>query len=236
MPEGRRELIKLCGMNRPEHIVAANEVQPDYVGIVVDYPQSPRSVTIPQAATLASASRIPVVAVTVEPSQEQIDFVADAVRPHAVQLSGGESPERVGLLVSSHAIVEFWKVLHLSPEPSPDEIARLVDMAQQYAFAGVARLMVDAAGGAMPGGTGRTISWEAVAEFARSAPLPVMLAGGLTPANVAEAISLAQPAGVDVSGGIESAPGVKDPRLLHAFVEAARRGFDRLQAREDNGA
>jgi len=222
MPERSNCLIKLCGMNQPWAVEAANELTPDFIGIVVDYPKSPRSVPPARAAQLARLSRVPVVVVIVEPNLAAVSAIVESVRPNAIQLSGNESPDFVAELGRVIAGIEIWKVVHLPPAPSQDEVSRAVAETARFANAGAAKLLLDTRAGNMPGGSGTVGSWDAAAALIAAAPIPVLLAGGLTPQNVAEAMRKARPLGVDVSGGTESAPGIKSPELMKDFVLAAR--------------
>jgi phosphoribosylanthranilate isomerase len=221
--------IKLCGMSRPEDILAANSARPDYLGIVIGYPASPRSVSASRASELAAVSQIPVVAVVVDPESELVSAIATRVHASAIQLSGGETPEFVSSIRERFPNLNVWKVLRLPFDPEPDEIALVSALAGEYAAAGASAIMVDAKADATPGGSGQRTSWASIAAIRSALSIPVILAGGLSPTNVAEAIATACPDGVDVSSGIERAPGLKHPQLMSAFVIAARKASGRLQ-------
>ena len=113
-----------------------------------------------------------------------------------------------------------------SEEQSPADIDGVLELADAYQAAGIDRILLDARHDSLPGGTGLRLDWSGIIDVVDGMQLPVVLAGGLTPDNVAEAIELSGVAAVDVSSGIESAPGVKDPALMHLFVQNAREAFE----------
>lgn len=234
--------IKLCGMVTSEDVRAAASAGADAIGLVVDFPKSPRSVDVERASALARESDLPVVALLVEPDELKLRSVIDRVDPWAVQLSGHEAVEQVRALKDAAASVELWKVLHLpagrpgNDEPwsspvsmssrhSPADTDGFLELAAGYHEAGIDRIVLDARHDSLPGGTGLCLDWSGIVDLIDGMQLPIVLAGGLTPENVSEAIELSGVAAVDVSSGIESAPGVKDPALMHLFVRNAREAF-----------
>lgn len=199
-------LIKICGVTRPEDADAASQLGATAVGMVF-WERSPRAVTVAQAAAIAAAvpPGVLTVGVFVDPSREQIRRVLAEVPLGAIQLHGAESPEFAASLP--------WpviKAIGLAPEgPLPD----------LSVWAGM-RVLLDAHDPERRGGTGRPADWTRAAALAASRP--VVLAGGLRPENIVEAVRQVAPAGVDVSSGVESRPGVKDHARLRAFIEAVR--------------
>ena len=190
-------LVKICGMTSMDAIDAAVEAGAGAVGFVFHAP-SPRRLTPWQAARLAE--RLPkgvlAVAVTLHPAQEEVDRVLDEFRPDAWQ-TDAEDFGRFDL----PAGIERWPVLRAkSAEAAP--LAR--------------RVLFDAS----QSGIGRRARWDDAESIARQSEL--ILGGGLDAANVAQAIAAVRPFGVDVSSGVESAPGVKDAARIRAFVQAAR--------------
>jgi len=208
--------IKICGLSTPEMIAAALDGGASHVGFIF-FPKSPRNVTPQQAAELrkAATGRAKAVAVTVDATDEFLDAVVSAMRPDMLQLHGKETPERVAR-VRERFNLPVMKALSVS-EPA--------DLLPIQGFVGVAdRLLLDAkapAGSELPGGNGVSFDWRLLA--ALDPGLDYMLSGGLNPGNVAEAIRIAHPPGLDVSSGVESAPGVKDIALIEAFFAAVRR-------------
>jgi len=207
--------IKICGITDEETVEAAVEAGADYLGLVFFAP-SPRAVTPERAAELVSWLPRPVnrVGLLVDPDDALLDAVLGQVRLDLIQLHGHESPERV------EAIRLEYGVPVMKAIPVADE----ADLAAAEAYLGVAdRLLFDARpprGAALPGGNATAFDWTLLA--GKRWPLRWMLAGGLTPATVAEAVRVSGAKAVDVSSGVESAPGRKDPALIRAFIAAAR--------------
>lgn len=209
--------VKVCGLTRAEDVDAAVAAGAAMVGFVV-FPPSPRSLAPEAAGALARRLPAPVtaVALTVDADDALLARILAEVPAALLQLHGRETPERVAE-VRARFGRPVMKAVGLA---GPDDLA-LID-----AHAAVAdRILVDAkppAGAALPGGNGLAFDWRLVA--GRRWPVPWMLAGGLTPANVAEAVRLTGAPGVDVSSGVERAPGVKDAARIAAFVAAAQGG------------
>jgi phosphoribosylanthranilate isomerase len=207
--------VKICGLSTEEAVAAALVGGAAYVGFV-SFPKSPRHVSLETAAKLAEPvrGRVRVAVVTVDPSDAELDAIAAVLKPDLVQLHGRETPERA-LEVKARTGAGVIKALSVSgPE----------DFQAAAAWAGVAdHLMFDArppAGSALPGGVGARFDWDLLA--GRSFAAPWFLAGGLTPENVADALRRSGAPLVDVSSGVETAPGLKDPRLISAFLEAVK--------------
>jgi phosphoribosylanthranilate isomerase len=204
--------IKVCGITRIDDAAVAGRADVDAVGFVL-WPGSPRAVTVDQAAQLGRALPPWTVRVGVFVAVS-VDAVAAAVAAAglgAVQLHGVADPTPYLRL----AVPLLWSMPLRDGQPDP--VAPVE-----------ATLMLDAYDPRRHGGTGRPVDWGRAATIARRQRL--VLAGGLTPDNIAEAIAIVRPYGVDVSSGIEETPGIKSaPRLL-AFVEAARRSAREAQA------
>jgi len=198
--------VKVCGVTRPGDAVLAARAGADAVGLNF-YPGSKRVVTVAQARRIVRA--LPpflwVVGVFVDASRAEVLRTARAVGLDAVQLHGDESPDFAASLG-----LRTVKALHVGTAPAT---------AQARRFAGVDLLLLDTAQ-AGHGGGGVAFDWRLARGLARRRPL--LLAGGLTPDTVAEAVRTVRPFGVDVASGVERRPGVKDPRKLTAFVAAAR--------------
>jgi phosphoribosylanthranilate isomerase len=213
--------VKICGITDPEAFDAAAEAGADMIGFVF-YPPSPRALT-PEAAAALSLRRPggPLrVGLFVDPTDEALAGTLAAVPLDVLQLQGNETPERVSTIRARFG-VSVMKAMG---------VATRADVAEAVVrFGAVAdRLLFDAkpppAGtpGALPGGNATAFDWWIMQGAA--VPVPWLLAGGLTPGNVAEAIRASGAKGVDVSSGVERARGVKDPVLIRAFVAAARAG------------
>ena len=200
-------LIKICGLTRPDDARAAVEAGATAIGMVF-WPNSPRAVTVEQARAVVAAvgdGEVLTVGVFVDARADQIDDVMRRVGLGAAQLHGHESPEFVDGLP--------WPVIKAVPVPAAGPLPDLAP------WRGI-RVLLDAHDPERRGGTGRRVDWTRAA--ALSATRPVILAGGLTPDNVAEAVMRVRPAGIDVSSGVEQSPGVKDARLVRALIAAAR--------------
>jgi phosphoribosylanthranilate isomerase len=205
--------VKICGVRSPAIIETAADAGADYVGLVL-FANSPRFVEVEEARVLAAIARgrIGTVAVLVDPDDALIDAVVARVRPDLLQLHGSETPERVAA-IKAQAGLPAMKALAVS---GPADVAE----AELYA-ASADRILFDAkagAGAALPGGNGVAFDWLALKGFAA----PFALSGGLTPDTVGAAIRATGAALVDVSSGVERAPGVKDPELVRNFILAAK--------------
>ena len=199
-------LIKICGLTRPDDALRAVEAGATAIGLVF-WPASPRAVTLAQAEAVVETlgPEVLTVGVFVDAAREQIDDVMRRVKLGAVQLHGRESPAFAANLP--------WPVIKAVPVPADGPLPDLSP------WAGV-RVLLDAHDPERRGGTGQTVDWTRAAALA--ATRPVILAGGLTAANVGEAIRRVRPAGIDVSSGVEQAPGVKDESRVRALIAAVR--------------
>ncbi len=207
--------VKICGLKSPQDVRAAAESGAAYVGFVF-FPKSPRNVSVQQAAELAL--EVPVglckVALTVNADDAMLDALTSAVPLDMLQLHGSESPERVAAVKARYGL----------PVMKAIGVADAEDLAQIDLYAQIAdQLLIDAKplkGADLPGGNGLAFDWRLLAGR-KYWQCPWMLAGGLTPDNVAEAIRMTGARQVDVSSGVESAPGQKDADLVARFTAAA---------------
>ena len=205
--------FKVCGLTTEAQVEAAAEAGAGYVGLVF-FPRSPRAVTTGRARELAWAAPVGVakVGLFVDATDEELGEAIDRVPLDMVQLHGREEPERVA------EVRARWGL----PVMKAVGIASPADLERAKAYEGVAdQLLLDAkapAGAALPGGNGAAFDWGLLGGFATK--VPWMLAGGLMPFNVAEAVRVTGARQVDVSSGVESAPGVKDAGLVRAFAQA----------------
>ena len=207
-------LIKICGIREAAMLDAAVEARADYLGLMF-YAPSPRNVSVPDAAALAArnAGRAKLVGVFVDADDATIGAAATAARLDAIQLHGAETPARAAQLRAELG-VPVWKVVSVS---SAEDIARA------EAYAGAADMILFDAKtpkGTLPGGMGLVFDWTLLAAW--RGKLAWGLAGGLSPDNVAEAARATGALLVDVSSGVESAPGVKDAGKIAAYCKAVR--------------
>jgi tryptophan synthase beta subunit len=223
---GSRPTVKICGVTDEAGALAAVRAGADAVGLNL-VPGTPRVLSVDEAATLARLVRAAaapcdrprIVLVTVDRSVDELRALLAATDADAVQLSGDEEPAVVG--AAAAAGFETWKVVHARPADDP---SLLVDAARSHLAAGATRILLDAAGGPFPGGTGRRLPPDLVAAVARE--VPIVLAGGLDPASVGPAVRSATLVGVDVASGVElpAAAGArrrKDPVRVALFVKRA---------------
>ena len=212
--------VKICGLSTALTLDAALDAGADMVGFVF-FSKSPRHIDWATARALGrqARGRATIVALSVDADDDTLKRIVDALSPDLMQLHGSESPARVK------------EISELCARPTMKAIgvATHGDLTAAQAYEGVAdHLLIDAKppkGAVLPGGNGRPFDWSLTREFRPS--VPWLLSGGLDPDTVEAAIALSQARGVDVSSGVESAPGVKDPARIRAFVAAARRAFAR---------
>ncbi|WP_267357919.1 MULTISPECIES: phosphoribosylanthranilate isomerase [unclassified Methylobacterium] len=207
--------IKICGLSTEDTLDAALALGVDWIGLV-HFPRSPRHVDLARAAALSSRAkgRAERVVLLVDPDDTLLADAIAAMDPDLIQLHGRESPERVAAI----------RALTRRPVMKALGLATPADLAPLAAYAEVAdRILLDAkapADAALPGGNGRRFDWTILAD--RDLPQGTMLSGGLDADNVAEALSRTRLGAVDISSGVESALGIKDPERIAAFVAAVR--------------
>ncbi len=198
--------IKICGLTRVDDARAAGELGIEAAGVVL-WAGSPRAVSVEQAAAVCAA--LPPwtmrVGVFVRPTVDELETAIAAIGLGAVQIHGADDP------AAYHAVrvPVVWAASLRAGAPAPTTPAGMT-------------LLLDAYDPDQHGGTGRTIDWSQAYTVARR-ERRLVLAGGLTPANVAHAIAAVRPWGVDVSSGVETTPGIKSPSHMEAFVAAVRR-------------
>lgn len=200
-----RTRVKICGITQVEDALSAANVGADAIGLVF-YAASPRAVTIAQAQKIVAALPpfICVVGLFVNASSAEIESVLSQVKLDMLQFHGDETPadcQRIKM--------PYFKAIRVKPDTN----------LLQYAieFAGAKALLLDAFSEAAYGGTGHQFDWNLIP---KNLTKPVILAGGLTPENIADAIKQVQPYAVDVSGGVEIAKGIKDVAKMTAFMQA----------------
>lgn len=208
-------LIKICGLRTPDALDAALDAGADMVGFVFFSP-SPRNVGVQAARTLGERvkGRAQKVALSVDANNAELDLAVEALQPDMLQLHGKETPERVAAVRSRYRL----PVMKALP------IETRADLSPIHIYAKVAdRLLFDARApreATRPGGLGKPFDWRLLENI--DPGVPYMLSGGLDAGNVAEALRITRAQAVDVSSGVERAPGEKDPDKIRAFVAAAR--------------
>ena len=203
---------KICGLSTPETIDAAVRGGARYVGFVT-FPKSPRHISTETMRALGALvpKTVTRVGLLVDPDDALLDEKLATSALDLLQLHGGETPERVAA-IKQRTGKPVMKVI---------KVGAPADVERAFAYAGVAdRLMFEGAEGTLPGGNAMTFDWTFLS--GRTMPLPWMLAGGLTPGNVAEAVRVTGARTVDVSSGVESSRGVKSADLIRAFLDAVK--------------
>ena len=207
--------VKICGLTKGTDISAAIDAGASYIGFVF-FPKSPRNLAMDDATLMAASVPVGIckVALTVNADDTALDQLVGAVPLDMLQLHGSETPERVAQIKDRYGL-PVMKAVGVADEGDLPALADYLRVADQ--------VLVDAKppkDADLPGGNGLSFDWRLIA--GRRWPVPWMLAGGLTPDNVAEAIRLTGARQVDVSSGVESAPGVKDATRIRDFITAAR--------------
>jgi phosphoribosylanthranilate isomerase len=212
---GMSVIIKICGLSTPETLEAALDARAEMVGFVF-FAKSPRHLALDTAKAFGARvqGRALKVALSVDANDETLQAIIDALAPDLLQLHGHETPERVAAIKARFGL----------PVMKALGIADASDLAAIKHYDGLAdRLLFDAKpprNSELPGGNGLTFDWRLLDGMTTQSPW--MLSGGLTQQNVAEAIRLTHAPAIDVSSGVESAPGVKDSAMIRSFISAAR--------------
>ncbi len=218
--------VKICGIRTFEDAMMVVEAGVDIIGFNF-YPRSPRYLSPGDCMRLVvrletalpeEMSRVTMMGVFVNSERDNIYAIFRDCHMDMIQLSGDEPPE-----VLEHLGERSFKVLR------PTSLSEFLEAVDRYPRRTLAPAwMIDTFRPGEYGGTGQPVDWELAYQIARQAP--ILLAGGLKPHNVAEAIRRVQPWGVDVASGVESAPGKKDPTMVHDFIQAARSAAKELAA------
>jgi phosphoribosylanthranilate isomerase len=212
LKSGGRIFVKICGITNELDALAAIEAGADALGFNL-VPQSKRYIDIEKAASWIDKlpRDICKVAVMADPNWEDACRIGQLPFLDALQLHGGESPEFCRRLADAE--IPFAKAVPVTASKS------LADLPNYFTDT----MILDSSAGGALGGTGKPFPWKFAPEFVRHHPrITVILAGGLNPENVAEAVGVVRPRGVDVTTGVEESPGRKDHSLIRAFVQAAR--------------
>lgn len=217
--------VKICGLTEPAGVAAALDAGADLAGFVF-FPPSPRNVPLAEAVRLAEPvrGRARITALTVDADTATLDAIVAGLEPDLLQLHGRETPEQVAAIGRRYGRPVMKSLGIAGPED--------VEAARAYADH-VERILFDAKPppeATRPGGLGRRFDWTLLKEL--DLAVPCMLSGGLDADSVARAIGIVRPRGVDVSSGVESAPGIKEPGLVRDFI-ARVRAAERDMAEEE---
>ncbi|MEN8389902.1 phosphoribosylanthranilate isomerase [Acinetobacter indicus] len=209
-----RTRAKICGITRVEDVHAVVNSGADAIGFVF-YPPSPRSVSAEQASVLvqAIAPYVQVVGLFVNSSAREIQAILNTVALDILQFHGDESPEQCQS-IAQRVGRRWYKAIQV--KPGLDVVAEI----QKYQQAGASAVLLDAWHPELKGGTGHSFDWSSFPQL----DIPLILAGGLNPDNIEDAIHTTAAFAVDVSGGVESAKGIKDQQLIERFMQGVHRG------------
>lgn len=212
-----RTRAKVCGLTREADIRAAVNAGFDAIGLVF-YPPSPRAVDVAHAAALCVTipAYVQTVGLFVNATQQQIEHAVQQVHLDMLQFHGDESAEHCQMIAKSCAR-RWYKAIQVKPNM---DLTAVVTEVQRFRDAGASAILLDAWHPELKGGTGHRFDW---AQFPQL-DVPLILAGGLNPDNVAEAIHITHAYAVDVSGGVEAAKGIKDPELMQRFMQGVQCG------------
>lgn len=208
--------IKICGLKTPTAITTAIENGARYIGFIF-FSKSPRNLTIDEASRLRPLIKLPVklVAVTVDADDSLLDAIVTNVQPDIIQCHGKETPARLLELKKRYGLplIKAFSIRNQSDFDLVSDYSGIVDM-----------VLFDAkapAGSQLPGGNGISFDWSLMKSL--DADCKTVLSGGLNAGNVEQAIAMTHPSVLDVSSGVESAPGVKDDKLIKEFFDAVKK-------------
>jgi phosphoribosylanthranilate isomerase len=218
--------IKICGITGADDARMISESGIDYLGVLVNVRQSPRSVGIEAASEIIAASKVPVLVLAYDHCIDDLLLVVKALHPAGVQLAGSESETYIASLRDKIG-GELWKTVHLTPaEAVIDFSAAVAAQINRLAQIGINRVVLDTAvtRGSVEfrGGTGERCDWSVAAQIKQQVDMFLFLAGGINPGNVRDALLQVNPDGIDLSSGVERATGKKDIALVQRLVAAAK--------------
>lgn len=223
--------VKICGTTTLDDARLAAEFGADYFGVVVDVAFSPRSLTVEQAKPLFAESPVTGVALVFEMPLERLHHLITTLHPHAVQFLHLEELQVIKDVKKQYPDLELWQSVHL-PEAGKDvDLESFRRIVQDYVDAGIDLLIFDTVavleGVKKFGGTGLVSDWQVVKQLIDQVKtdVPIWLAGGINPDNVAQAVQAVQPAGVDLCSGVEASPGVKDSDKVRLLISRAKAGL-----------
>lgn len=214
-----KPLVKICGLKTPEAIKAAIDNGAQYIGFIF-FAKSPRHLSIEKAELLRPLVKKPVklVAVTVDADDELLSDIVAHVKPDILQLHGHESPERVKELATTYGLPVI-KAFSIREQSDFDQVSAYRGIADMFLFDAKAPK-----GSQLPGGNGVSFDWSLLKSLDEDSQ--TVLSGGLNAQNVEEAIRIASPDILDVSSGVESAPGVKDTKLIEGFFDSVKKAVE----------
>lgn len=216
--------IKICGQTSLEDCEMSVRHGADYLGVVLDVPWSSRSLTVESAEPIfRKFGQITFLLLFNRALDDGVLDVVKILKPYAIQLTGKETPETAGAIQQAAGIPVF-KSIHLPPVGEGEtDAGLLVARMEEYDEAGVDGFVLDTSSGGMYGGTGKRSDWATAAQVVRRSSLPVFLAGGINPDNVAEAVSVPGIYGVDLASGVEETKGKKSEEKIKRLIQEIER-------------
>jgi phosphoribosylanthranilate isomerase len=215
--------VKICGITNEEDVFKVTEAGADYIGVIVNFPGSPRSLTLERARSIRTIAKLPVVVLISKMDKGQIVRILDELHPYAIQLIGEESPALIQELKTEVGCV-VWKSFHFPVKDQGEvDLDSALEKVSLYVKAGVDALVLDTFDRkGRRGGTGKAFDWGIGKQLVQQINKRVFLAGGITPDNVKEAFEEVRPYGIDLSSGVESSVGKKDLEKLQSLMNAVR--------------
>lgn len=219
--------VKICGITNPEDALMVSGCGADYLGVLVNVDQSPRSVRPATAGRIRAASTVPVIILTYDHEIDEVAALIDELCPAGVQLAGNETAAYVKQL-RRKVTCEIWKSLHVPAGRSVRiNTSSLLEKIDLYSQVGVDKIVLDSVSveqeRVLKGGTGQITNWKAAKKVKQGAKTFLFLAGGISPQNVSDAIVQVEPDGVDLSSGVEVSVGKKDQQLVKDLITNVRK-------------
>lgn len=221
--------VKICGTTNIQDAKLAAREGADYFGVVVEVDFSKRSLTVEEAVELFENPPIPAIALVFNMKEERLRYLLNRLKPYGIQFLSQEDFDFIKKLKKDFPKVQFWQSVHLPAEGCEVGLEDIKDTVVKYIEAGIDLLLFDTVATVQGlrkfGGTGLTSDWGLVKRLMDEvdSKVPVLLAGGINPENVAEALSSVNPDGIDLCSGVEAVPGKKEPLKVKALMNNIRR-------------
>jgi phosphoribosylanthranilate isomerase len=213
--------IKICGITSASDAFLAERCGADYIGIVCEIDYSPRCIRREVAAEITKLSHLPVILLIDKPASEMME-IAFHIRPFALQIIGNLTHDEIAQ-VKRQTACSIWHPIRIPVQAEQSmSVSEISEHMSALQSAGSDIIILDAQVKGFKGGTGKTCDWNLAAQIVSASPLPVFLAGGITPENAAQGIARVHPAGIDVSSGVEITPGIKHAGKIERLVNAVR--------------
>ena len=219
--------IKICGITNCEDASMVSEAGADYLGVLINVSCSPRSLTVEKAKAIFSSSKIPAVLLTFDLRPDEVNDLVIELNPFGVQIAGDETEKDI-LELRKMLTCEIWKSIHITAAEAKGIKANdIIDRISEFTKAGADRIVLDSAVGKgtkmQKGGTGQSFDWSLARDINARTDTFIFLAGGIKPDNVEDAIMQVNPAGIDLSSGVEKSVGKKDPDLVKSLIHNVKR-------------